>query len=103
MEVLIKGSIESILVALRDRLGNISDLAAVSNLRFDTKKKDDDSAVQTNQLIALDPDFPMTAICSIDTTLAGYVAGEEYKLYIKYTAGSESPLLGPRFFRVEAD
>lgn len=103
MEVLKKGSIESLLVAMRDRLGNISDLTVVSTLRFDTRKKSDDSAVQTNSLVALDPEYPMTAICSIDTTLAGYVGGEEYKLYIKYTAGTEAPVKGPVFFRVEDD
>lgn len=103
MEVLKKGSIESLLVAMRDRLGNINDLAAVTGLVFDTKKKSDGSAVQTGSVVALDPDYPMTAICPIDTTLAGYVGGEEYKLYIRYTAGSESPVKGPVFFRVEDD
>jgi len=103
MEVLKKGSIESLVVALRDRLGNVSTLATVTNLKFDTKKKSDNTAVQSNVNAALDADIPMSAICEIDTTLAGYVAGEEYKLYVKYAAGSEAPILGPRFFRVEDD
>ena len=103
MEVLTKGSIESLIVALGDRLGNITDLNAVSDLKFDTKKKLDNTAIETNKTIAVDSDYPMTAICEIDTTLSGYVVGEEIKLYIKYTAGSESPILGPRFFRVEND
>lgn len=103
MEVIKKGSVESLLVALRDRLGNVEDLALVSSLRFDTKKKTDNSAIETDIPVALDVDYPMTAICSISTTLVGYVAGQEYKLYLKYTAGSESPLLGPVFFRVEDD
>lgn len=103
MEVLKKGTVESILVAMRDRLGNLSDLSTVSNPRFDVKKKSDGSAVQTNSVWTVDADFPMTAICPIDTTLAAYVAGEEYKLYVKYTAGSESPVKGPLFFRVEDD
>lgn len=103
MEVLEKGTIQSLLVALRDRLGNVSSLTTVSSLRFDTKKKSDNSAVQSNVTAVLDADYPMTAICEIDTTLSGYVAGEEYKLYLKYTSGTESPLLGPIYFRVEDD
>lgn len=103
MEVLTKGSIESLLVPVRDRLGNIDDLADVTNLKFDTKEKVTATAVQTNVNAVLDSDYPMTAICEIDTTLAGYVAGAEYHLYLKYVAGSESPILGPVPFRVEAD
>ena len=103
MEVLKKGTIESLLVALGDRLNNVTTLAPISTLVYDTKKKSDNSAVQTGQLAAVDPDYPMTAICLIDTTLAGYTAFEEFKLYIKYTSGSESPILGPIFFRVEDD
>lgn len=103
MEVLKKGSIESLLVPLRDRLGNISTLSGVTNLRFDTKKKSDNAACETNKSVVLDADYPMTAICEIDTTLAAYTAGQEFKLYLKYTAGSESPILGPTFFRIEDD
>jgi hypothetical protein len=103
VEVLKKGTIESLLVPLRDRLGNVVDLSTVSGLLFDTKKKSDNSAAQSNVVVAIDGDFPMTAICQIDTSLAGYVGGEEYKLYLKYTAGTESPILGPIYFRVEDD
>lgn len=103
MEVLKKGSIESLLVPVRDRLGNIVTLTGVTSLLFDTRKKSDDSAVQTSVAVQLDADWPMTAICQIDTTLAGYVAGEEYKLYLRYVAGTEAPKLGPIFFRVEDD
>ncbi len=103
MEVLKKGTIESLLVPLRDRLGNIDDLNVVTSLLFDTRKKSDNVAAQSNVAVVLDSDYPMTAICSIDTTLAAYVGGEEYKLYLKYTAGTESPILGPIFFRVEDD
>jgi len=103
MEVLKKGTIESLLVPLRDRLGNIVNLASVTNLKFDTKKKSDNTAVQTDSTATFDVDFPMTVICEINTTLSGYIAGEEFKLYLKYTAGSENPILGPLFFRVEDD
>lgn len=103
MEAIKKGSIESLLVPLRDRLGNVVDLSTVTGLVFDTKRKDDDSAVESNITVQVDVDKPMTAICSISTTLAGYVVDEEYKLYLKFTAGSESPVLGPIFFRVISD
>ena len=103
MEVLKKGTVQSLLVPLRDRLGNIEDLAIVTNLRFDTKLKADDTACETNKLVVLDVDHPMTAICEIDTTIVAYTAGQEFKLYLKYTAGSENPILGPVFFRVEDD
>jgi hypothetical protein len=103
MEVLKKGSVEPLLVPVRDRLNNITTLTGVSSLLFDTKKKSDNAAVETSVPVTLDPDWPMTAICLITTTLSGYVGGEEYKLYLKYTAGSEAPVLGPIFFRVEDD
>jgi len=103
MEVLQKGTIEPIMVALRDRLENITDLALVTNPKFDVRRKSDDFACQTDAVWTTDSDFPMMAICLIDTTQAAYIAGEEYKLYLKYTSGSESPVKGPLFFRVEAD
>lgn len=103
MEVIKKGSVESLLVVLRDRLANVNDLADVTNLRFDTVKKSDGSSAQTNVAVVLDVDHPMTAICQIDTTLPAYVAGSAYKLYIKYAAGTEFPILGPLEFRVEDD
>lgn len=103
MEVLKKGSLEPLLVALRDRLGNIDDLSIVSNPKFDVKAKSDDAAVQTDSVWTVDPGFPMVAICLIDTTLVAYIPGDEYKLYLKYTAGSESPIKGPLEFRVEDD
>lgn len=103
MEVIKKGSVESLLVPVRDRLGNITTLSGVTNLRFDTKKKSDNAACESNKLALLDPDYPMTAICEVDTSLVAYTSGEEFKLYLKYTAGSEAPILGPIFFRVEDD
>lgn len=106
MEVIKKGSIESLLVALGDRLNNINTLGTVTNLKFDTKKKSDGTAVETNKTIVLDSDYPMTAICEIDTTNAGYDVtpdDAEFKLYVKYTAGTEAPILGPLYFRVEDD
>jgi hypothetical protein len=106
MEVIKKGSVESLLVAMGDRLNNITTLSAVTNLLFDTKKKSDGTAVETNRPVVLDVDYPMTAICEINSTLAGYDVtpdDAEFKLYVKYTAGTEAPILGPLYFRVEDD
>jgi hypothetical protein len=103
MEVIKKGSVESLLVALGDRLNNVTTLTAVSNLTFDTKKKSDNAACETNIVALLDTDYPMTAVCKITTTLSAYDPAEEYKLYLKYTSGTEAPILGPIFFRVEDD
>ena len=103
MEVLKKGTIESLLVPLRDRLGNLTDLTTVSGKTFTTRKKSDDSAIQTAVPWTVDPDFPMTAICTIDTTLAGYTADDEFKLYISYIDGAEHPYKGPVYFRVDDD
>ncbi len=103
MEVIKKQSIESIIVPVRDRLQNLESLAEVSNLRFYVRKKSDDSAVQSDTVPALDDDEPFWCICPIDTTLEAFVPDEEYKLYIKYGIGAESPILGPIFFRVVSD
>src|SRR5262245_56275049 len=48
MEVFKKGSIEALLVPMRDRLGNISDLSAVAGAFYDVRKKSDNTLVQGN-------------------------------------------------------
>jgi hypothetical protein len=103
MEVIKKGSIESLIVPLKDRLANVNTLASVTSLVFDTKKKSDAAACETGKTVVLDSDNPMWAICEIDSTLAAYIPKQEYGLYIKYTSGSEHPILGPMYFRVEDD
>lgn len=103
MEVIKKGSVESIIVAMGDRLENINDLGTVTNLRYFVHKKSDNSLVQPDSIPASDPDELMWAICTIDTTLSAYEVDMEYKLYVKYQAGSEAPILGPRNFRVVSD
>lgn len=103
MEVITKGSVEPLMVALRDRLDNIETLDDVSGKLYDVKKKSDDSNVHLGQVWFIDEDFPMYAICMIDTTLAAYTPGDEYKLYVKWTEGSSEVVKGPLFFRVESD
>lgn len=103
MEVIKKGSIEPLMVALRDRLENITDLGSVTDTKFDVRRKRDNAVCQSDSLWTFDVDFPMTAVCLIDTTQPNYTPGDEFKLYLKYTSGSESPTKGPLFFRVEDD
>ena len=103
MEVLKKGTVEPLLLALRDRLENIASLASVADLRFSVSDKEDDSEVQPDTTVTVDVDFPMTAICQVDTTLVGYVANHEYKLYLKFTEGTSAVKKGPFYFRVEDD
>lgn len=99
MEVLKLGTVEPLLIGLRDRLENLSDLSLVP-MRFDVRRKSDDQLI-SNDLVPGASD--MTAICLIDTNIAGYSAGNTYKLYLKFDSGSEHPKLGPIFFRVEDD
>jgi len=103
MEAIKKGTVESLIVVLKDRLENLEDISAVGDMRFFVHKKEDDSLVQPDSVPAFDAEEPMWAICPIDTTLAAYEANKEYKLYVKYTAGSEAPVLGPENFRVVSD
>jgi hypothetical protein len=99
MEVLKKGTVEPLLVNLRDALENITDLTTVTNLRFDVVDKDGNVDIN-NQACSSEG---MVAICLIDTTPGAFVAGEQYNLYLKYTDGSASPILGPIRFRIESD
>ncbi len=103
MEVITKGSVEPLMVALRDRLNNITDLDDVTGKLYDVKRKSDDLAVQTNQVWVVDPDFPMYAVCVVDSTLSNYAPGDEYKLYVKWTEGGSQVVKGPLYFRVEGD
>lgn len=103
MEVLTKGTVEPLLVSLRDRLENVTDLTVVTGKLFNVRKKSDNSAIQPDTAWTVDADFPMQAVCPIDTTLVAYEAGQTYKLYLKYTSGADAPILGPEFFRVEDD
>jgi len=96
--VINKGSIEPIIVNMRDRLENILDMAAVTNLRFDIKDKADNVEV----LNGIPTTAGMKVICVIDTTGVGWIT-DEYRLYLKFTDGSTNPELLVGKFRVEDD
>jgi hypothetical protein len=101
--VLKKGTIEPLIVDMRDRLETITDMSTVTNLRFDVTDMAGNAEV-TNGIPSTDG---MRVVCLIDTTGAGWVApdqtGEEYRLYIRFTDGSAAPLLLVGKFRVEND
>ena len=100
-EVLKQGTIEPLIVNLRDRLGTIDDLATdVTNLRFDVIASDGTTFKVTNGVPST---VGTKAICLIDTTTGGGWPDDEYTLWIKYTDGSASPVLYAGKFRVEAD
>jgi hypothetical protein len=103
MEVLTKGTVEVLIVPLADRLKNISDLDDVTGKLFDIKRKSDDGAVITNGSWFTDADYPMYALCNIDTTDSDFTPGDEYKLYLKWDSGAEQVRKGPFYFRVEDD
>lgn len=98
-----KGTIEPLIVDMRDRLENITNMATVTNLRFDIK----DMAGNTEVSNGVPTTDGMKVICLIDTTGVGWVTsphtGEEYRLYVKFTDGSAAPLLLVGKFRVEDD
>jgi hypothetical protein len=96
--VLNKGTIEPVIVSMRDKLENIDDMATVTNLRFDVK----DSAGVTEILNGVPSTSGMRVICVIDTTGVGWTT-DEYRLYLKFTDGVTNPELLVGKFRVEDD
>jgi hypothetical protein len=95
MEVLVKNTVEPLIVDMRDRLETITSMASVSNLRFDVKDKDGNTEL-ANGIPSVSG---MKVICPIDTTGAGWLE-DEYHLYIKFQDGSMSPVLFAGKFRL---
>lgn len=105
--VLQKGTIEPLIVDMRDRLETITNMATVTNLRFSVK----DRAGNIEIASGIPTTDAMKVICLIDTTGASWdqdivkagVQGDEYRLYISFTDGSAAPLILVGKFRVEDD
>lgn len=95
MEVLVKDTVEPLIVDMRDRLENTTDMSTVANLRFDVKDKDGNVAL-ANGVPSTDG---MKVICPIDTTGLGWEE-DEYHVFIKFTDGSMSPVLFAGKFRL---
>ena len=102
-EVLKKGSVEPLLIGMRDRLDNINTLDDVVGRLFDVRRKSDNVDVQTNGVWTVDPDHPMTVICVIDTTLVNYTPGDRYKVYLKFTESGIDVIKHVGEFGVEDD
>jgi len=102
MDILKKNTVEPFIVDLRDRLQNIVDMATVTNLRFDVKHwvAEVDTTKIANGVPSTDG---MKVICPIDTSTGGGWISDEYRLYIKFTDGTMSPILFAGKFRVEDD
>jgi hypothetical protein len=96
MEHLTKGTKEYLVVDIEDRLGGITTLVGTNPI-FDVRVRDATGWVQQNQVVSVNV---MKALCLIDTTLAGYVAGSVFELFITFTAAPEAPRLGPFAFDV---
>lgn len=92
---LTQGTIETVVVDLTDRLGNLSTLDG-SNLRFDVK--DRAGAFKVNNASA--PNNGMRALPLIDTTLGGVWPSGEYRLYLRFNAPNDTPVIGPIPFQV---
>lgn len=87
---LAKGSIENVEVSMIDNTGQTTDLAPTGP-KYDVV--DDLGASIVSNVTATASG--MTIHCRIDTTIGGYVSGNHYNLYVKFTLGTESPRIGP--------
>jgi hypothetical protein len=87
---LAKGTIEGVEVTLIDNTGTVTDLAA-SSPSYDVVNDAGTTVVTSGTATA----SGMTIHCRIDTTISAYTAGTHYNLFVKFTAGSESPRIGP--------
>jgi hypothetical protein len=86
---LTRGTKESVQVQVTDATNNMNDLSGTSP-HFDVKE-DDGTAVVTNQAATADG---MLISCLCDTTTWDTDL-QHVNLYVKFTAGSEVPRLGP--------
>ena len=87
---LAKGTIENVEVSMIDNTGQTTDLGATAP-KYDVV--DDLGANVVSNVTATASG--MTIHCRVDTTIGGYVAGNHYNLYVKFTIGTESPRIGP--------
>ena len=91
METLIKGTTETLVAKLDDRLDNVTDLTTY-NVDYKVTSEDDDSVIQN--WTPVNSKSGMKVFILVNTTGAGWVIGT-YKLYVRPTIGSEQPILGP--------
>lgn len=95
---LVKGTIEHVPVNVRDRVGELTDLAGTTPM-FKVRKESDESTIIDWTAADLTTPAGMTAHCLIDTTPAG-VTKDRYELLLKFSLMPEIPILGPFDFEV---
>lgn len=86
-----QGSIETMVVKVKDALGTI---AALPSAVFDIY--DTDGNLETANIAATVDG--MTAFCRIDATA---LTAKDYDLFLKFSIAGDSPILGPHRFRVQ--
>lgn len=91
--VISDGSVESIVVNVRDATRNLTALPVGTT--FDIEDADGE-VVLADQAATVDE---LDAYCQIDTNNVLLVPGD-YDLYLNFTDGSESPRLGPHKFSI---
>lgn len=89
-----KGSVETLVVELYDRLDEVTDLAA-NNPRYTVIEVSTGDTKYTDQAATTDI---MNVLCQIDTTT--WTEGD-YDLFVRLTIGSDTPYLYAGRFRVD--
>lgn len=92
-----KGTIEYVKVTIGDRSDTpITDLTTHSpQFKITTFDELTDVVAYTAAVASL-----MILYCLVDTTIAGFVIGDNYKMYCKFSASPEFPVLGPVGIRI---
>jgi hypothetical protein len=91
-----KGSKENIRVTMTDRSGTVTELAS-SAPTFDVIDSADVFKVTAGSATA----SGMVITVLLDTTVGGVWDEGEYRLFVKFTVGSEVVRKGPYFFTIE--
>lgn len=95
---LVKGTIEHVPVSVRDRMGELTDLAGAAPV-FLVRKESDESTVIDWTAADLTVPAGMTAYCLIDTTPVG-IPKDRYELLLRFNLLPEIPVLGPFDFDI---
>lgn len=95
---LVKGTIEHVPVNVKDRMGDLTDLAGTTPM-FKVRKESDESTVIDWTAADLTSPAGMTAHCLINTTLVA-VTKDRYELLLRFQLLPEIPILGPFDFEV---
>jgi hypothetical protein len=92
---LAKGTKENIRVTMTDRSGTVTDLSG-SSPTFDVLDEADVTKVTAGSAAA----SGLVITVPLDTTVGGVWDNGEYRLFVKYTVGSEVVRKGPFYFTI---